>query len=494
VYSLTRLSLTDPSIADIVEADDEEILIIGQVPGKTTLFIWDEYGKRTISIHVALEDLEYVQNRIEELFSKVGIHEIGLKPNQREGRIVLTGNLPKEKELDFNKITDPFGASILKLVNIYESEDIIQIDMQVTELSETLSKTLGIAWGSDNTNGNLAFTYEENPPGDVTGSFINGDLKNLFNIGEFTRTTSLIATVNALVSEGKGRILSKPRLTVKSGAEGSFNVGGEIPVRTSSETASGTVDTVEYKSYGITLSVSPQIVQNNKINLNVSVTISDIDPGAPSEVSDVAFITRTAQTVLLVEDKQPIVIAGLIRHLESENSSKVPYLSAVPVLGALFRSKSIPSNTDSEVVIAMTPTIMSDYKNSRGSKKNLESPNMETKTNFSALKAAPYYSGVNKEMTTYIQMLQQKISQSIAYPKEAEQYGWEGTVKVGLHILNDGTLAFAMVKETSGYKLFDESALMTAKNIAPYSQFPIDSDLQELNITIPIVYSIQKKY
>ena len=95
-------------------------------------------------------------------------------------------------------------------------------------------------------------------------------------------------------------------------------------------------------------------------------------------------------------------------------------------------------------------------------------------------------------MTGYVRDVQQKISLTIVYPPEAEQYGWEGTVKVGMLILKDGTLAFALVKESSGRDIFDEIALNTARNAAPFLAFPSDTDLQELNVTIPIVYSLNK--
>ena len=64
---------------------------------------------------------------------------------------------------------------------------------------------------------------------------------------------------------------------------------------------------------------------------------------------------------------------------------------------------------------------------------------------------------------------------------------------LGVLILNDGTLAFALVKEASGHTVFDEIALNAAKKLAPFSAFPSDTDLQELNITIPIVYSLSSK-
>src|SRR5437867_6363883 len=94
---------------------------------------------------------------------------------------------------------------------------------------------------------------------------------------------------------------------------------------------------------------------------------------------------------------------------------------------------------------------------------------------------------VPAEMAPYVQNIQRKISQAIAYPFEAKEKGWEGTVKLLLHIMKDGTLKEVSVKQTSGYEIFDKDALNTAQILAPYDAFPSNLNLEELMLTIPIV-------
>jgi TonB family protein len=91
----------------------------------------------------------------------------------------------------------------------------------------------------------------------------------------------------------------------------------------------------------------------------------------------------------------------------------------------------------------------------------------------------------------YGQLVQERIARTIVYPKEFEKYGWEGTVKLNLRIQRDGTLAYATVKESSGYSVFDQCALKAAEVVAPYSGFPAESDLQEVNVMVPIVYKLK---
>src|SRR6185503_9964555 len=92
-------------------------------------------------------------------------------------------------------------------------------------------------------------------------------------------------------------------------------------------------------------------------------------------------------------------------------------------------------------------------------------------------------------ISIYTKTIQEKISDAIAYPFEAKEKGWEGTVKLTLHLLKDGSLANLDVKESSGYSIFDKDALNTAQILAPYQAFPSDLKEEELIITVPIVYS-----
>ena len=69
---LERISITHPEVADILKADEEEILMVGQSAGQTTLFVWDKQGKRALQVHVFSQDLELIKERLEALFKGRG--------------------------------------------------------------------------------------------------------------------------------------------------------------------------------------------------------------------------------------------------------------------------------------------------------------------------------------------------------------------------------------------------------------------------------------
>jgi len=504
VKALTRVSITDPAVADIADATDDEILLVGQREGRTALFIWDEYGKRTIMVYVYDQDLNLVKSRVANVLKVADIHEVKLTINEQEGKVFVTGEVPEEKMNRFGEVITSFSNIVVDLSEEEVIEDLVQIDRHITEMSTAVTKRLGIDWftgtGTTDSDGNIT-TSSSGGFTPVYGELfpsLEPGIGDLLKVGKIQRTTNsaFIAQVNALIIEGKARILSKPKLVVISGEEASFLVGGEVPIRTTTISSSGgSQEDVSFKTYGIAMTIIPTI-KREKIDIVMNLEISEIDAATASTISDdIAFSTRSTSTHLFLDNDQMIILAGLIKKSESDIERRIPFLSRVPIMGALFRSKANPvPETELELVIALTPHILRQKESLTEVGDHSGSMKQELGAERQAYrKTVPHYLGIPKEMTEYVSDVQRKISQSIMYPQEARQYGWEGTVKLGVLILNDGTLAFALVKESSGHDIFDEGALNTTKRLAPFSAFPPDTDLQELNMTIPIIYSLSQR-
>lgn len=502
VDGLTRLAVTDPEIVDVDDATDSEVIIVGKNYGKAALFIWDGKGKKTIICNVLEEEKEVIKKRLEKLFASAAI-PVKVDDNTKDNRVIVSGQVPANKQDQLFKIMDDFIETAVDLTDKEEVADLIQIDVQVTELNTTLTKNLGIKWTSENLvtdsgSGETEFVDEGilNPGYKETLPQFDGSFGDLFKIGDFSRTSKIVFAVNALIEQGKAKILSKPQLVVVSGQEAKFLVGGEIPIRTTNSTSSGGLqENITFKEYGISMTMTPTIkrmvpgTEKDKVDVIVNIEISDID-SANAVGDDVAFLTRSASTRLLLDDQQTVILAGLIKHAKSETVRKVPFLGSIPIVGAAFRNRqnTVP-DVDQELVISITPTVLHKNRNIPQADKDVADQKGEVKQI-----AMPVITPtIPPEMTAYVQEIQRGISQSIEYPGEAREYGWEGTVKLGLLILRDGTLAYALVKESSGYDIFDDNALNTAKKVAPYAAFPEETELQELNVTIPIVYSLSQK-
>ncbi|MBF0122630.1 MAG: TonB family protein [Candidatus Omnitrophica bacterium] len=505
VKNLQRASITDPETADISDAQSDMISVIGKKVGRTPLFVWDDQGKHTMMIRVMEEDLATIKMRLRTLLESSGIPKIAnvwLQENENEGKVVLSGSLPEDQLTMMNRVVERFSKDIINLVRKDINEDLVQIDAQVTELNTTLSKEIGIDWSKseDSTSVNkIRSTGLEVKETDPTN-------QDFFKIASFMRTSAIIAKVNALIEEGKGRILSKPRLVVLNGKEAKLLVGGEVPIKTESTVSdAGATQTYEYKEYGVTMAITPT-VRNGKIDVLMNVEIRDLD-SANAQGGNVAFLTRTAQTRLFLDDRQTIVLAGMIRKSSSETTTRVAGLSKIPVLGALFRNNKIqPASEDKEVVISLTPTIISSSSAplaqlmvspqvvgssvsegllSEGGRNNRTLP-VITKN------VATVPTKISGDFRDYAATVQKRISEAVAYPSEARDNGWQGTVKLGLVIRMDGSLRDAFVQESSGYEVLDQDAVNTAHLVAPYAPFSEDIGQDKISITLPIVYSTDK--
>jgi len=505
VNNLTRVSVTDPDVADISDAQSDKITILAKKGGQTALFLWDADGKRNVKVCVANQDLTALKGRVQKILDEANITGVTLEENFDIGKVVLSGELPREDRDRMTDILSPYSDDLMNLTKAEKHEELIQVDMQIVEISTSLDQNLGILWGtgSGGTNsGAIGLNYAETlPPSD-------GHIKDFFKIGNFFRTNSLEATVNALVQEGKAKLISKPRLVVVSGKQASFLVGGEIPVESTTTSASGgsTTSNTTYAEYGVNMSVTPTI-REGKIDVLLNVDIRDIDSSNSSN-GNTAFITRTATTNLFMDNKQTIALAGLIKYAVSAQVTGIPILYKIPIIGALFRNSSTPSpESNTEMVIILTPTVLTDKKFANNQivmptpSEREEWNKIDAKYEHEPLPAWPIAKEkvvepssndsptIFPEMTAYARMVQERISKAISYPQAAGGVALAGTVKLKLHILRSGVLDSEEVVESSGNDILDQDAMQAAKSAAPYDVFTTGMDQEDLIFTIPIVYN-----
>ena len=162
--------------------------------------------------------------------------------------------------------------------------------------------------------------------------------------------------IDLLEQTGSAIVLSKPRLSARSGGEAGLTVGGEVPVITSSLSGSS----VEYKDYGVILSILPKLDLYGNISARVDVSISQLDL-AQAVDGQPAFKKRATSNDIKLRPGDTLVLSGLITREEQATLNKVKWLADIPILGALFKSKSFTGG-ETEMVIFITPHILSDLK------------------------------------------------------------------------------------------------------------------------------------
>lgn len=263
-----------------------------------------------------------------------------------------------------------------KVINNYKSiidnldapKKQVYVEAQIIEINEDRAKELGIKWdslfgGKLNSNGGWAAGVKMNSDGNspAISNYI-GALGTASQGYKIPSGLTIGATLNLLQSSGASKILSSPKLLCLDNQESSIYVGQVAPFQTAAAVNTATTTqgaTYTYKDVGLTLKIKPQIMDDNKVRLDVTNKLEDIITGA-----DTILPTTTKREVTstsIVNDGDEIIIAGLIKDKISKNKSKVPVLGDIPFLGALFRSNST-SVERVNLVIILKPTIVKDVK------------------------------------------------------------------------------------------------------------------------------------
>jgi general secretion pathway protein D len=146
--------------------------------------------------------------------------------------------------------------------------------------------------------------------------------------------------------------------------EASFNVGQEVPVQSgsqSSTTSDQVFNTIERKTVGTKLVVTPQINEGDSVLLNIEQEVSSVanKPAEGTATLGPTFDTRTIKNAVLVKSGETVVLGGLMDEKTSETVSKVPLLGDIPVLGYLFRSTN-NSTSKRNLMVFIRPTILRD--------------------------------------------------------------------------------------------------------------------------------------
>lgn len=162
--------------------------------------------------------------------------------------------------------------------------------------------------------------------------------------------------ITAAQSEGRGELVSAPRVITANGKEASIEQGVEIPYQ---ESASSGATTTQFKKAVLSLKVTPQITPDDRIILDLTVSKDSVGQVVPSATGGFvpSIDTREITTQVLVNDGQTVVLGGILETEKRDTVNKVPYLGDIPGLGVLFRSKQKTDNKD-ELLIFVTPKIL----------------------------------------------------------------------------------------------------------------------------------------
>ncbi|HEY2255648.1 MAG TPA: type IV pilus secretin PilQ [Variovorax sp.] len=266
----------------------------------------------------------------------------------------------------------------------------VLIEARIVEATDTFGKSLGVRLGGGVLNRNNAIGPTTVVPGVTTGAngvlqqstvpgtisqiatagnFVNlpstgvagnGNAPGTFALALFNSSLSKILNleISALEADGKGKVVSSPRVVTADQTKALIEQGTELPYQVA--TSSGATS-IQFRKANLSLSVTPQITPEGNIILTVDVNNDSV---GQATTAGFAINTKHVQTEVLVENGGTVVIGGIFQLTENSDESRIPVLGEIPYLGALFRTRD-NSVSKTEMLVFITPKMITDSNAAR---------------------------------------------------------------------------------------------------------------------------------
>lgn len=254
--------------------------------------------------------------------------------------------------------------NILNQIDILPKQ--VLIEVTVAEVSLDTSTSLGVEWsyiqGPGGTPSTSLIQAAIGSPGytSFSDSAVGGGLK--YMIGQANRWSAILS---ALAKEGNVKILSSPSVLASDNKEAKIEISDEVPVASAQyqfDTNTSLIQTnIQYRNTGVILTVTPHINENNLVTMKLKQEVSELKDVLVKVGKDEfpSFFKRTVETSLTVKDGQTIVIGGLIREKNSDNTTGLPCLINLPMFQYLF-GKNTQTNEKTELIILIVPRVIAN--------------------------------------------------------------------------------------------------------------------------------------
>ena len=354
--------IANPDIADVEVMSPTLIYVYGVGPGDTNLYAVGQ-GDQVI----ANLSIQVVPN-----ISRMATAVDAIAPDSTvivsavEDSLVITGAVNSAVEAaDLSLIAGEFVGPDGQVINRARVHGPNQVNLRVriAEVQRSIVEQLGINWETVINPGTFLFgiaqgfdfiQFDEQTQSNQL--IRNGDRYGLY-LGNQGTGRNINTMIDALENEGMVTILAEPNLTAVSGETASFLAGGEFPIPVAGN--NGDI-TIEYREFGVSLAFTPTLLSDNLISMRVRPEVSELSSDGAVQLNGFnvpSLITRRAETTVELGSGQSFAIAGLYQNSGSESISGLPFVSDIPILGALFRSEEFRRN-ETELVIVITPYLV----------------------------------------------------------------------------------------------------------------------------------------
>lgn len=352
----------DPKVAEVRPLSANRFLVMGMGPGRTSVAALADSGRSlgnwSVSVRPSTFRREEAQTMLRHLLPQARVSLV-----QTGELLVLDGDVATAGDAEIAESTvRAVAGEGYQIVNRLAVTSPVQVNLKVrfAEVSRDITRRFGFNWQVLYSGNGIQFGLR-------TGAAAIGSLTALgpalgsggdrigfgFSGGNF----DVNGVVDALAQNGLVTILAEPNLTARSGEPASFLAGGEFPIPVAQDNDR---ITIEFKEFGVSLGFVPTILSPERISLRVRPEVSELSEQGAITINDLripALVVRRAETTVELGSGESFAIAGLLSNTNRIEGSGLPWLSEVPVLGALFKSDSFRRN-ETELVIIITPYLV----------------------------------------------------------------------------------------------------------------------------------------
>jgi pilus assembly protein CpaC len=358
---MRRIYVSNPSVLDALAATPHELVVTAKAPGTSSLVVWDESGVSTLYTVFSDIDIGNLRVALEDAFPE---DRIAVKAVQ--GKIYLSGIVGSDGAADqAATLAGVYAKDVVSAITVNPRHPTqVRLQVKFVEIDRSKMTQFGFNFLSLGQNVGVASTQQFNSPapGQSTGGQpTTVTLSDLLNLFYFNRDLNLGVIIKDLQTKGILQILAEPSLTTIDGQPAKFLAGGEFPFPVVQGSSGGTTSiTIQFKEYGVRLQFTPFVNPDGTVRLKVNPEVSALDFTNAVTISGYtipAISTRRAETEVELKNGQSFGISGLLDHRITDNLSKMPGISEIPVLGQLFRSKNL-NHSVTELFVIVTPTVV----------------------------------------------------------------------------------------------------------------------------------------
>ncbi len=251
-----------------------------------------------------------------------------------------------------------------KIESAIEKLDVIPrqvlIDVTIAEIQLVGDLIYGLEWQFNNRSGSQTGRLDLGVPGIAA---LTPGFSYLWQDGD-----QVNAALNLLAEDSRVNVISSPHIMVTDNQTAEIKVGDQVPTTSQTQSvvgsAVGLISTVTYIDTGVLLSVTPRINAGGLVTMEIEQVVSTASTTTTSSIDSPTISTRSVKTTVVVKSGETMVMGGLITENEAVKTTGIPYLSKIPVIGALFGTQGYGS-TRTELIILITPRMVADSQQSR---------------------------------------------------------------------------------------------------------------------------------